>query len=92
VVSGDLTRAIVRRSTIVRREPLAGVPLELLRSDRPMGRGPFAATGLTTTTDQAGRWSFSLRRPPSAAYFAAVARGIGIASDAAWVNAYVAPP
>jgi len=79
VIFGDLTRAIVRRSTVVRREPLAAVPLELLRSD-PYGAGPFAATGLTTSTDQAGRWSFSLSQPPSVAYFAAVARGIGIAS------------
>jgi hypothetical protein len=59
VMSGDLTRAIVRRSRVVRREPLPAVPRELLRTDRPYGEGPFAATGLTTTTDQAGRWSFS---------------------------------
>lgn len=86
-VSGDLTRTTVRRSTIMRREPLRAVSLELLRSDRPEGRGPFAPTGLVTTTDQAGRWSFPLGQPPSRAYFAAVARGIGIASRAVAVTA-----
>jgi hypothetical protein len=86
VIFGDLTRAIVRGSTVVRREPLPAVPLELLRSDRPYGAGPFAATGLTATTDQAGRWSFSLSQPPSVAYFAAVARGIAIASPAVAVG------
>jgi hypothetical protein len=35
VLFGDLTRPIVRRSTVVRREPLRAVSLELLRSDRP---------------------------------------------------------
>jgi hypothetical protein len=83
VLSGDLTRTIVRRSAIVRREPLRGVSLELLHSDRPEGPGPFAPTGLTTMTNQAGRWSFSLSIPPSSEdFFAVVARGTGDASAA----------
>jgi hypothetical protein len=43
-------------------------------------RGPLAATGLTTTTDQTGHWSFSLMLPPSRAYFVAVAHAMAIAS------------
>jgi hypothetical protein len=83
VLSGDLTRTIVRRSAIVRREPLRGVSLELLHSDRPEGRGPFAPIGLTTMTDQAGRWSLSLSNALSSeGFFAVVARGTGDASAA----------
>jgi hypothetical protein len=85
VLSGDLTRAFVRNSTVLHREPLGAVSLELLRSNDP--EGPLAATGLTTTTDQAGRWSFSLSQPPSTAYFRVVARAIGIASRAVAVTA-----
>jgi hypothetical protein len=85
VLSGDLTRAFVRHSTVLRREPLGAVSLELLRSDDP--ERPFAATGLTTATDQAGRWSFSLSQPPSQAYFRVAARAIRIASGTVFVTA-----
>lgn len=85
IVSGDYTRAVVRRSAVVRREPLAGVTVELLRSDRPEARGPFARTGLSATTDGAGRWSFTLRQPPSMIYVAALARGAGVASGPLFV-------
>jgi hypothetical protein len=82
VVSGDLTRAMVRRSAVVRRDPLPGASIELLHSDRPEGRGPFTPIGLTTTTDRAGRWSFSLSDPvPSQDFFAAVAAAAGLASS-----------
>jgi hypothetical protein len=85
VLSGDLTRAFVRNGTVLRRQPLGAVSLGLLRSNDP--EGPLAATGLTTTTDQAGRWSFSLSQPPSQAYFRVVARAIGIATRAVAVTA-----
>lgn len=39
-VSGDLTRAVVSRGAIVRREPLPGVLLELLRTRAPSGTAP----------------------------------------------------
>lgn len=87
MLSGDLTRTIVRRSAIVRREPLPEVSLELLHSDRPEGRAPFAPTGLTTMTDQAGRWSLSLSNPLSSeGFIAAIARWTGDASRAVSVG------
>lgn len=93
VVSGDLTRAMVRRGAIVRRDPLPGASIELLHSDRPEGRGPFAPIGLTTMTDQAGRWSLSLSDPVSSEdFFAAVAPGAGLASKAASVCPDLAAP
>jgi hypothetical protein len=55
VLSGDLTRTIVRRSAIVRREPLRGVSLELLHSDRPEGRGPFGRPRRVTCECRAPR-------------------------------------
>jgi hypothetical protein len=56
--------------------------LELLHSDRPEGRGPFTPIGLTTTTDRAGRWSFSLSDPVrSQDFFAAIAAASGLASS-----------
>jgi hypothetical protein len=78
VISGDLTRAVVRRGAIVRREPLRSVPVELVRSAREAG--PFAPSGLETTTDETGRWSFSLGAAPEPGYVAAVARALGVAS------------
>lgn len=64
VLTGELSRAILRRGNLVGREPVPGIGLDLLRTrsiDKP---GPFTATGLTTTTDQAGRWAFRLNQPP----------------------------
>lgn len=87
VVSGDLTRSIVRRGAVVRREPRPAVALELLRSADPEGAGPFVPTGLIATTDASGRWSFAVSQPPPRAYFAVVARGLGIATRAVAVEA-----
>jgi hypothetical protein len=81
-VSGDLAREVVRRGVSLRREPLAGTTLELLRNDRPDGRGDDVTTGLTTITDAAGHWSFTLGQPPSHAYYRVIAPAIGIASRA----------
>jgi hypothetical protein len=86
-VSGDLARDMVSRGTIVRREPLPGVTLELLRSKRADGAGSFDTTGVTTTSDAAGHWSFPLLQPPSQAFFAVVARSLGLATRAVAVTA-----
>jgi hypothetical protein len=86
-VSGDLTREVVSRSTVVRREPLPGVVLELLRNRSALGNGPFDTTGATTSTDAAGHWSFPLSQPPSQAYLAVVARALGLASRSAELQA-----
>jgi hypothetical protein len=87
LLSGDLARPVVRRHTESRREPLGGVSLELLRSEEP--EGLTVSTGLTTTTDHEGRWSFSLTLPPSGVYFTVVARAIGVASRVVGVTAEV---
>jgi hypothetical protein len=87
VLSGDISRPIVRGNTVVGREPLPQVSLELMRNDSEDGEGPFTATGLTATTDQAGRWTFSLSQPPASAFFAAAAPAIRIASQTVVVTA-----
>jgi hypothetical protein len=63
------------------------VSLELLRSEEP--EGLTVSTGLTTTTDHEGRWSFSLTLPPSGVYFTVVGRAIGVASRVVGVTAEV---
>jgi hypothetical protein len=87
VLSGDISRPIVRRNTVVGREPLPQVSLELMRNDSEDGEGPFTATGLTTTTDQAGRWTLTPSQPPASAFFAAAAPAIRIASQTVFVTA-----
>jgi hypothetical protein len=83
-ISGDLTRAVVRGGTVVRREPLPEVTVELLsRGDNEIrGPGWLAPTGLTTTTDAAGRWSFRVGQGPPEAVFAARAPALWTLSDA----------
>jgi hypothetical protein len=81
-LTGDVTRTVVRGGAIVARAPLAGVPVALLRTARIEAPGPFVATGLTTTTDPAGRWSFPLPTPPPAAVFVIFAPSLRVASDA----------
>jgi hypothetical protein len=86
-VSGDLTRTVVSRGAIVRREPLPGVTLELLRNKGVHGEGAYDTTGLTTNSDAAGHWSFALGQPPADAYFAVIARAVGLASREVEVQA-----
>jgi hypothetical protein len=78
VVSGQLTRPIVSGDRIVRSEPIAGVPVELLRRiddfAHHMLRERFVPTGLFATTDGDGRWSYTLTDPPSQPLFSAVTR------------------
>jgi hypothetical protein len=90
VLSGGISRPIVRGSTVVGSKPLPHISLELMRNDTEDGVGPFMATGLTTTTDQAGRWAFSLSQPPASAFFAVAAPAIRIASQPVFVTATAA--
>jgi hypothetical protein len=83
-ISGDLRRDVVAHNTIVRRLPVAGAQLELLRN-RPSPTTfdtPFDPTGASTRTDALGHWSFALPRPPALARLAVVARELGLATRA----------
>lgn len=81
-ISGELTRAVVARETVVGREPLAGVTLDLLRNSDIGGDGTtWQATGTTTTTDAAGRWSFAFPASPPQGYYLVIARSIGLATS-----------
>ena len=81
-VSGELSRAVVAREAVVGREPLAGVTLDLLRNSDIGGDGTtWQATGATTSTDAAGRWSFAFPAPPSQAYYLVIARSLGVATS-----------
>jgi hypothetical protein len=64
VLSGTLTQAVVSAGSVVRREPLPGVALGLLRNDDPNEEGPYVDTALATTTAADGRWAFA---PPAMA-------------------------
>jgi hypothetical protein len=64
VLSGKLSRAIVRTGVVVGSEGVPGVTLQLLRTASIEQPGSFAPTGPAATTDAAGRWSFSLLPPP----------------------------
>lgn len=81
VLTGDLTRAIVRRGAVVGHEPVAGAELTLLRTDDQSEPGPFTPTGLTATTDPAGRWSFTLPGSSPQAVLAVIAPALRIASE-----------
>ncbi len=81
-ISGELTRAVVAREAVVGRGPLAGVTLDLLRNSDIGGNGTtWQATGATTTTDAAGRWSFAFSAPPTQAYYLVIARSLGLATS-----------
>lgn len=79
-VAGNLTRPVVRRSAVLRREPLPGAAIELLRVEGPEEEPRVVPTGVTTTTDGDGHWSFAMRQGPPNATFAAVAPALGWAS------------
>ncbi len=63
VLQGELRRTIVRGAAVAGSQPVAGVALQLLRTPAIDQEGPFAQTGLTATSDAAGRFSFA---PPPA--------------------------
>ena len=81
-ISGDLARAVVRRGRVVRREPLANVAIELLSRHDNEIKGPtvLEPTGRTTTTDEAGRWSFAVGQGLPEVSYAARAPALGILS------------
>lgn len=86
-IAGDLAGAIVRKGAVIGRVPLAGVALDLLRTDDVAHPGPFTATGLTTTTDAAGHWSFALANPPPQIVLAVRAAALKVASTVVSVTA-----
>ncbi|MBA3720635.1 MAG: hypothetical protein H0W95_10200 [Nocardioidaceae bacterium] len=61
---------------------MPGVAMRLLTTASIDAPGPFTATGLTTTTDHAGRWSFALTPPPPTAVFVIDVPSIQVASAA----------
>lgn len=80
-VSGRLDRLVVRGRRVLRREPLAGVAVELLGRLRDSS-SPYAPTGLRTTTGADGRWTVHAAGQPNATEFFAVTRGPGVNSSA----------
>lgn len=86
-LTGDLTRTVVRASAVVRRDPLPGVALDLLRIEDENVPTPVAPTGLTTTTDATGRWSFALTNPPPQIALLVFAPALKVASAGVGVRA-----
>jgi hypothetical protein len=82
-LSGDLRRDIVAGNAIVRRLPVAGVQVELLRNrPAPMTFDtPFDITGASAPSDALGHWSFPLNRPPALAHVVVIARELGLATQ-----------
>jgi len=80
VLSGRVSRAIVRKGAVVGAEAVPGVVMVLLRNRSVEYAGPFTSTDLTATTDDAGRWAFSLSPPPPAITVAAFAPAISFTS------------
>ncbi len=78
-LSGRLTRTIVSRGSVVRREPVAGVTVRLLRrvtdASQPGLHEGFEPTPATTSTGADGSWSIALAAPPAQPWFSAVTEG-----------------
>ena len=74
VLAGELRRTIVRGGALAGSEPVPGVALELLRTASVDEAAPLTATGLTATTDAAGRFSFSPAQPGALTVFAPALR------------------
>ncbi len=83
VLSGTLTRAVVGAGSIVRREPLAGVALKLLRNDDINEEGSYRDTGATATTAPDGRWAFVPAATPESVLYLVTAPLLGLASSPA---------
>ena len=77
-LSGRLARTIVSAGAIVRRDPIAHVPIELLRRSDDPARPQFGElltpTGILVTTGPDGRWAHTLPVPPPRPAFSAVTR------------------
>ena len=85
-LTGDLTSAVVRGGAVVGRVPVSGFTVRLLLTANIDAPGPFTPTGRTTTTDQAGRWSFALTPPPPTAVYVIDAPSIQVASAAVSIS------
>ncbi len=75
LLSGDLTRAVVRGGNVVARRPAPATDLDLLMNvgvESPS----FVATVSTTRSNAAGRWSFVVRQPPPIGSFTVAAVGL----------------
>lgn len=83
VLSGRLTVTVVRRGTVARKDPIAGVPIELLRRVEdpalPAPHETFRPTGALAVTGADGRWSYALPAPPPSQALSAVTRASGLA-------------
>lgn len=84
VLRGRLYRAWVSAGRLVRTQPLAGVPVELLRVvQTPAGGDAIAArakpTGIIVTTGADGRWSYAVADPGPSPWFTAVTRSPRVA-------------
>jgi len=84
VLAGRLYRSVVDAWRVRRLEPLAGVPIELLRrvpdATQP-GLAPesFEPTGIVVTTGLDGRWSYTFTSLPERPVFSAVTRAPAVA-------------
>ena len=76
-ISGRLTRNVVVLGTVTRTDPIAGVPVALLRRVKhprdPAAGTRLEPTGIVAATGADGRWSTTLAGPPSQPWFSAVA-------------------
>jgi hypothetical protein len=75
-LSGRLTQTTVSGTRVVRTDPLAGVPIAILRRvgdlSQPVLHESFQSTGLSATTAADGSWSLPLATPPASPWFSAV--------------------
>lgn len=83
VLSGTLTRAVVSRGSVVRREPLPGVALNLLRNDDIDEQGSYVETGVATRTAADGRWSLQPVATRKSVLYLVTAPLLGLASSPA---------
>jgi hypothetical protein len=87
-ITGRLERTVVRGRRILRREPLAGVAVELLA--HPVSTSAtlqYLPTGLRTTTGANGSWTIRATGRSTGDEFLAVTVGPGVASYATAANA-----
>ncbi len=77
VLSGRLTRKVVVFGNVARTDPIAGVPIALVRRIGDPRQGVmaerFEPTGVVAITGPDGRWSTTLAGPPAQPWFSAVA-------------------
>ncbi len=75
-LTADLTRTVVAGSSIVKTEPVAGEPVELLKAAVEGPDGPYSSTGLSGTTGADGTAVLTIPPPqPASITYGAVTRG-----------------